>query len=426
MTSSPAIPSYVTAQPGKALNLWLSFYIAILIGKFGEWIPGLSVVPLAKIAFLLTVILALRARQSLPGVVVRKLPAARSPIFFLSLALVSILFSVYKGQSVNMSYGVAISLASIVILLKVTQTLADLERLFYSLSVAAAGLALATIFSYGGGRAQLNGNFDPNDLAYGLVSILPITRTLAVLAIRRRMILNGLAIATIAAALLTGSRGAVIALGAELLLVLALPLGFAKDGTLKRFHLFRFVGSALVAAALGAALWGFLPMEIRERVATLVNLQDDYNMSSSKDGRSEIWSRDIAAVWDRPIGYGLGTSEYVNGITGGHYRAPHNSFIQSFVELGVIGVVLFALSYLVAFAQLGKVLRRGALPLEAGPCRAALYARALRVSIIANLVAGFFLSHAYDALLWILIAICAALVRIEGPKPAPVPAAAVS
>ena len=428
MSSASDAGTFLVAPRGNVQNLWLSIYVAILIGKFGEWIPGLASVPLAKLAFLLTVVFTFRARKNLPTVVVRNLPIAWPGIYFLALALISVVFSVYKGKSVMESYSVAITLLSLILLLKVTQTIADLERIFFALTVAAAGLALATIFSYAGGRAQINGNFDPNDLAYGLVTILPIIRALAVTATKhiQSQILNGLAAATVGAVLLTGSRGGVVAIALEVLLIVAFPLSFAKGGGLKRFHPLRFIVTIGLVVGLILAMWGYVPMEIRQRVATLVELQDDYNMTSAKDGRSGIWTRDVAAVWERPIGYGLGTSEYVNGITGGHYRAPHNSFIQALVEEGALGGVLLSLGYLVALVQLGKVTGRGG-PARAPPNpKALLYARALRVSVAANLVAGFFLSHAYDALLWIVIGICATLVRIDRtPAVRKPPAAAI-
>jgi O-antigen ligase len=416
---------YVGSTPSKAPILWLSIFIAIVAGRYAEWVPGLASIPLAKVAFLLALVSTLRARDYLPKVRVLTVPIAKPAICFLSLAIISIAFSVYKSQSLNQVYGVIVSLMSFVLLVKVTQTLDDLERLFKGLTVAAGGLALATIFSYSGGRAQINSNFDPNDLAYGLVSILPMIRVLGMTATKRRSLFNGMVVATIIAVLLTGSRGGVLALVVEVLLLVAFPLGFAKNGGLKRFHLGRFVIVIAVIAALCAAMWGFLPMEARERAATLLELQNDYNMTSSKDGRTEIWRLDIAAVWQRPIGYGLGSSEYVNGLIGGHYRAPHNVFVQSFVELGIPGLTLFVLSYLVTFWRTGKVSRLGKSGAEGSGAKAALYARALRVGLAANLVAGFFLSHAYDALPWILIAICAALVRIGGelPSPAPAPAA---
>jgi O-antigen ligase len=398
----------------RAHNIWLGIYIAVLVGKFAEWIPGLASVPLAKIAFLFTAFFAFRARGSLAPVRLRQVVIARPAVFFLSLGLLSIAFSVYKGASVAESYSVAISLFSVILLIKITQSLRDIERELFALAVAAAGLAFATLLSYGGGRAVVNG-FDPNDLAYGLVTVVPLIRALAVTskARSRGLLLNGLAGVMVVAILLTGSRGALIALAVELLAVAAFPLSFSKLGDVKRFNLLRFLFYVGVVVAVSAVVWNFLPLDIKERMATLVDLGNDYNMSSSKDGRSEIWSRDIAAVWERPIGYGLGTSEYVNGMTGGHYRAPHNSFIQALVELGFLGFVLICWSYLGAILRLGRVPRAGPKNLSVSTDgRPALYARALRMALVANLVAGFFLSHAYDSLLWILIAICAALLRV--------------
>lgn len=419
MNSAVSAEGYIGPTPSRAPILWLSIFIAIVAGRYAEWVPGLASVPLAKVAFLMALVSTMRARDHLPKVGVLKVPIAKPAIAFLSLAIISVAFSVYKSQSLNQIYGVIVSLMSLVLLVKVTQTLDDLSRLFGGLTVAAGGLALATIFSYSGGRAQINSNFDPNDLAYGLVSILPMIRVLGMTAGKRRSIFNGMVFATVIAVLLTGSRGGVLALVVEILLLVAFPLAFAKSGGLKRFHPGRFVVVIGVIAGLCAAMWGFLPMEARERAATLLELQNDYNMTSSKDGRTEIWRLDIAAVWQRPIGYGLGSSEYVNGLIGGHYRAPHNVFVQSFVELGVLGVVLFTLSYLVTFMRTGKVSRLGKVGAPPADTKAALYARALRVGLAANLVAGFFLSHAYDALPWILIAICAALVRIAGELPPP-------
>jgi hypothetical protein len=42
----------------------------------------------------------------------------------------------------------------------------------------------------------------------------------------------------------------------------------------------------------------------------------------------------------------------------------------------------------------------------------ALYARAFRIALAGNLAAGFFLSQAYSASLWMTVAVCAAFVRI--------------
>jgi hypothetical protein len=71
--------------------------------------------------------------------------------------------------------------------------------------------------------------------------------------------------------------------------------------------------------------------------------------------------------------------------------------------------------------------RRGRLrPIDHETAEAALYARALRIGLAGNAVAGFFLSQAYSYCLFMIVAICVALVRIapSGPSvgmPAPGP-----
>jgi O-antigen ligase len=321
-------------------------------------------------------------------------------------------------------YAVLIYMISFVLLLKITQTVRDVERLLVALCVAAAGLAMAVLFTYSGGRAHVNDNFDPNDLAYGLVTAFPIIRALAVTT-KRKLLLHGLTVAVIVAILLTGSRGGTIGLCLVLLLLVAYPLGFTRNGELRGFRAGRFVAVIAVIAALGGALWGYLPQESRTQLATLVDLEHDYNAGSSAGSRTAIWSRDLDEVWKRPIGYGIGTSLFVNGRAGGGYHVAHNSFIQALVELGVQGFFVFVVCYLVAFRELGKVSRLGVrTALQGDRATAALYARALRIALAGNIVTAFFLSQDYAELLWILLAICTALVRISlaGTAPAAAPA----
>lgn len=396
----------------------MAVFVAVLVGKFSEWVPGLASVPLAKIAIGLTAILAWRARATFAPVRVRSLPIARWSLTFLGLAIFSVLYTVYLSESLADMYAVLIYMISFVLLLKITQSVRDVERLLVALCVAAAGLAMAVLFTYSGGRAHVNDNFDPNDLAYGLVTVFPIIRALAVTT-KRKLLLHGLTVAVIVAILLTGSRGGTIGLCLVLLLLVAYPLGFTRSGELRGFRAGRFVAVIAVIGALGGALWGYLPQESRTQLATLVDLEHDYNTGSSAGSRTAIWSRDLDEVWKRPIGYGIGTSLFVNGRAGGGYHAAHNSFIQALVELGVQGFVVFVACYLVAFRELGKVSRLGwRTALQGDRATAALYARALRIALAGNIVTAFFLSQDYAELLWILLAICAALVRISLAQPA--------
>lgn len=412
---------------GQTPGIWLAVYVAVLVGGFADWVPGLANLPLAKVAIFFAVLSAWRGRARLAAVRLRSQPITRVALAFLALALCSIGFSAYMSMSLSMIYLIVVLLISFVLLVKVTQTLRDVERLLIALCVASAGLCVAALVGYKGGRASVGAGIDPNDLAYGLVTTLPVIRALSVTARKKRgrVVLQGLAVAVVIAILLTGSRGGALAFGTVMLLMLAFPLGFARTGELKPFRMARFVAVLGVVVALGVGIWGYLPQESRERLATLVDLRDDYNAGTSKASRLAIWKRNSAAVWSRPIGFGIGTSEYVDGLTGGAYRALHNSFVEAFVELGVLGLVLFCGSYLVTLRQLGRVsaLGRHSAP-QGETARACLYARALRIALAGNVVAGFFLSDTYSALLWTLIAVCASLVRISLP-PSPLTGTAV-
>jgi len=170
-----------------------------------------------------------------------------------------------------------------------------------------------------------------------------------------------------------------------------------------------------VIAALGAVLFRYLPADTQERLLTLIHPEQDYNASTTVNAsRRVIWMRDLRLAFERPIGYGMDSSMAVDGWYGhGQFRAAHNSLIQAFLELGVLGLYLYLATYYVAWRELGRI--SAARPRD-GPAgedaKAALYARALRVALLGNFVAGFFLTQAYAASLWMIIAICCAFIRI--------------
>jgi O-antigen ligase len=416
VTATAAAATAPERPEPRAHKLWLAAYVAVLLGKFADWVPGLAGLPIAKVAILFAVLFAWRARATLATGVVRSLPIGRVAFAFLALALFSCVYSVYPSLSLSHVYLIVVLMISFGLVLKITQTLQDVERLLLAMCLAGVGLTMAALFSFAGGRAAVGENIDPNDLAYGLVTTFPICLALIVTAKRGRLILRGASLAMIVAILLTGSRGGALGLGTVILLMTAFPLNFANAGQLKPFRIGRMVAVLALIAVLGGGIWGHLPSQTRERLATLLDLGNDYNAGGSKSSRSAIWIRNSRAVWSRPIGYGFGTSEYVDGLTGGQYRALHNSFVQALVELGVLGLTLFCASYLSSIRQLGRVsaLGRHSVP-EGDNAKASLYARALRIALAGNVVAGFFLSDAYSELLWTVIAISAALVGVSRP-----------
>jgi len=104
--------------------------------------------------------------------------------------------------------------------------------------------------------------------------------------------------------------------------------------------------------------------------------------------------------------------------------APHNSFIQDLVELGVLGLFLFLRMYWLCWRTLKRArslfLQRSAL--TDAEREQFVFARTLQCALVGNAVAGFFLSMAWATILWLLFATCMALIAysesvfVESPR----------
>ena len=151
-----------------------------------------------------------------------------------------------------------------------------------------------------------------------------------------RLAMGALALMTVLSVLLTGSRGGAIGLGVLAIATLAFPLTPNADGVLKGFSVGRTILRCGLLIGAGAVAWHYLPAETQERMATLLDLGNDYNADPTLNAsRTVIWKRDIGLAIERPIGYGLGSAELVDGLHGGQYRTAHNSLVEAFVELAL-------------------------------------------------------------------------------------------
>ena len=400
ITRGMAIRAPKKPPPSAAYNIWLAIFLAVLVGKAAEWVPGMTGLPLVKITFILTALFAYRARRAFVPVRVSSLRIARPALAFLTLSIISVFFSIYKSLSLGAAQVSIIYLLSFIVLIKITQTQRDVERLLIALAIAGVSLSLGLLLSYSGGRAHINSSFDPNDIAYELDTLLPL-----VLALRGgrsglpRLLLNLAALAMILAILLTGSRGGALGLSVVLLAITAFPLDSSRTGELKQFAATGMLVRWGLVAVMGIVVWGHLPAESQERLKTLLDLQHDYNADPTLNAsRTVLWRRDVISGLERPIGYGMGTAPVVDGRNGGQYRTAHNSMVQAFVELGALGLWLYLATYYVTWKELGRIAaaRRQKVP-DKDSTQVALYARAFRISLACNLAAGFFLSQAYSA-----------------------------
>jgi O-antigen ligase len=142
--------------------------------------------------------------------------------------------------------------------------------------------------------------------------------------------------------LLTGSRGGLLAMGSAILL---LTLAWIIEKGIKSSAVLKISGVLILLTAAFFVALQVLPQEIVSRF-TIASV-----LESGGSGRTTIWAMAIDAYKDFSIfhklfGYGAGTITYfTDGIV------AHNLWLESLLEIGVIGTLIFIIFYLTYFKK---------------------------------------------------------------------------
>jgi O-antigen ligase len=405
----------------RGLRIAYAVFLLTAVGRVGELVPGLGSLPLAKITMGIGVILLITKWKQLP-----KLPAVANPFLRTALALVALAvvtapFSIWPGQTRQFLFlQLPVMAAAAIVCCRISHTWDVLRGIMRILVVAAVALALTAILAFHGGRASASASYDPNDLAYVLVSTLPLALAFALTARTKAGRLTDAAISAVLllALLLTSSRGGLMGLLAMLAVLVLLPLRRPPSGGYwlpqvrqSRNRIVLPVVGILCASTLA---WPYLPAETRDRLSSVLQLSSDYNMdTTNSDSRSAIWERGLTAVVRRPVGYGVETFQMVDVRMGGKFRAPHNSYLEVLVELGFLGLLLFIRMYVLSWRALQRVRKRLlAAAASEEHDQMVVFARMLQIALVGNAVSGFFLSMSYSTLLWVLFATVVACVSL--------------
>jgi O-antigen ligase len=272
------------------------------------------------------------------------------------------------------------------------------------------GLAQGTVGDPASESRLKGAGLNPNQLGSYLVVAAVFAATLA--ANRRWSPLGRLAALAVAglagiAVFLTLSRGALVGLGAALLVA---PIIIGRR---------RRAGAAVlvVAAVLGTVGWFAMiaPANAVDRVA--------HPERGGGSGREDLWRVGWRMVEDNPM-QGVGAGNFpVSSI---HYllrpglterdeiiideqKVAHNIYLTVLSELGVVGLSLFLLILVqclrCALRAAGAFAKRGDPMME-------LVARALFISLVSMAVVGFFSSALYSKQFWILLAAAPALLAL--------------
>ena len=416
-------PLPTNVKPG-ALEYGYWAFLAIAIGRVGELVPGLGSVPLGKMALALPLFLALTRRKQLPELAAQARPLARNGMWLVAIAVLLTPFSVWSGASrVFLLQELPVLISTVILAYVMCRSWRTVRGTLMALVFSGLILARAALSAYTGGRAATDTMYDTNDLAYLLVTVFPLSIGFLITSKTRLwwVINAGIGAILLGALLLTQSRGGLLGLAAVVAGLIFMPINARESGGKKKGPN-RFLLS-LGVLLLSAVVWSQLPPAARERFATVLDLGNDYNLDPNNNtSRGQIWTRGVHATLARPIGYAPRTFNMVEWRYGGQFYAPHNSIVQAMVELGIPGLFLFLRMYFLAWRGLQRsrrhLLSRQSLSNEQKD--QLVFARILQVSLVGNIVAGFFLSMAYANLLWTTFGICMALIAIAARDDTPV------
>jgi O-antigen ligase len=367
-------------------------------------------------------------------------------LLLLAVVLLSTAFAAYQDVAVDRLRTFALEgVVLYVLVVAAVDSVATLRLAIWGLLAAGAFLALVTLYQQltgtyfrpYGGFGQVDAAFyrnqsdvarlagpvgDPNYYAQILLPIVP----LALLTIRReRERLLRLAAGVIAALVtfamaFTYSRGAAIALVVVVIAMLAM-------GYLRAAHL-------VAVAAAAAVLLAVVPA-YRERVASIATVggataragQETGADESSRSRTTEMLAAGLAFLDHPALGVGPGgfplyyqvyaprvgievREKATSGADKGEAakRAAHDLFIGIAADLGAAGLALFTAILGFTFVGLRRVRRRwdGLAPDLVN------LADSLFLALLAYVVAGLFLSLAFERYLWLLVALGGAAIAV--------------
>lgn len=254
---------------------------------------------------------------------------------------------------------------------------------------------------------------DPNFLALSLIAGIALAGAGIVAAKGHpalKLLAAGVLTICLAAFILTGSRGGILGLAAALL------AGILVAG---RWRIVTTIAVAVVVTLAVGFYTLYAPPEITDRIESATQGE-----ARQEDGRTTIWIVGWRMVKDHPVrGVGVGNfgSESINYVlepgranrTDRVINKPgvsHNSYLGPLAELGAIGLSLFLSIIAFSLVSTVRAARRFA---EAGDRPMEALARGLLAALVGMLVAAFFISAEASKQVWLLLALCPALLAVS-------------
>jgi O-antigen ligase len=381
--------------------------------------PAVSVVKITGLLLAISWVATLVARREATSDFMSAHPGLTYlVVLFLSWAALSQLWAEAPGEALSAFSQLALNAVLFLIIFTAVRTPTQAIG-FVAAFVAGAcldalyGLLYAAPNAYGSTRLGSSIS-NPNELASILVAAL--TLSLGLTAVLKRLPLARLAAAgaaalCAAAIFLTGSRGGLV--GLAVALAAFLVVGARWRG--------RFLVVALVVVVAGVGYYNYVASpDVRAHVSGVGN----------GTGRLDLWQVGWRMVEQNPIqGVGAGnfpvsSVHYLlqpGAIAEGSYfigtpKVAHNSYLEVWVELGLVGLTLFV--FILGFCLYSALRAIGAFARQ-GDVRMEMIARALFVAIAGVMATDFFGSRESAKELWLLLGLAPALLAIARTRGGP-------
>ena len=367
--------------------------VLVVLARMPELFNILIPLHLGKIAFASGVFSLFFLPKGLLGKLKDGVPFARFLFLLFIMAMASVPFSVWGTGALNslLSFSRILFFACCLVLLSAS---GHLNQYRMALICGVSLLAGVMIFSHGAGRLSAGSTYDPNDIALVFITFLPV-----ILAetfngnMALRGVYLGLGTLVLLGIVLTGSRGAIIAIGVQALYFVL---------TAKKYRLFALglvlAGSLVVVSIADQSLW--------DRFARLTGQSDvvDYNLED-RAGRLEIWKNGLKIVADNPVlGVGVGMFGTAHFLLDGKIGlTAHNTYLQFAAELGLPGLIL----YLAMLCSAWRLITRHVEQSDQAGARARW--TALKIGLVGFGSASFFVSAAYSTTLYYLLGLVAVM-----------------
>ncbi len=307
-------------------------------------------------------------------------------------------FSIWKGGSLEQVLQFLRSdLIMIFIVAGVVFTWRDIRRVLLVMAAAASVSLLASRMFQVNANDRLALGFgmvaNANDFAAHLLFVLPFLLWVGLS--RLPLVLRGLAIAGVGygtyIVLASGSRGAVIALAADIIF-------FTLNARTQQWFAFWAIAPLVITVAFFA-----LPHRVVNRMLSFsaTNVSSSDEALASSDAWKKLLRESLICTLRHPV-FGIGPGQFTTyqGLrselrgTDVYWRAAHNSFAQAASETGIPGLVFYVGGVLSTMSLLKKAHRRSCRARLGSEVTNALFC--MRLGLVGFCTSIFFLNFTYS------------------------------